>query len=161
MAENESKYHQTQDTPFLRALLLQDFGYLGIGQHADAIMQGTYQLHPDVDPYMQKFIAQLTVDPVVLSSPPIPLFYTTDEWQDGWQKTKERPSAGSDYLHYGHFKAGCTNDIIANFEATMASIPLLSRYLSSPWRKDVNCMLLKTGQRFQSRQTVHRTVSKP
>ena len=38
MEENESKYHQTQDTPFMQAPLLQDFGYLGIGPYADAVI---------------------------------------------------------------------------------------------------------------------------
>ena len=72
--ENESKYHQTQDTPFMQAPLLQDFGYLGLGPHADAVIQGTYHPHPDVDLYMKKFIAQLTVDPIIRSSPPVPIF---------------------------------------------------------------------------------------
>ena len=33
MDENESKYHQTQDMPFMQAPLLQDFGYLGLSPH--------------------------------------------------------------------------------------------------------------------------------
>ena len=143
MEENESKYHQTQDTPFMQAPLLQDFGYLGLGPHADAVIQGTYHPHPDVDPYTKKFIAHLTAEPVIRSSSPVPVFYTTNEWQAGWRKSKERTSAGSDYLHFGHFKAGCTNDIIANFEATMANIPLLSGYSPSRWRRAIDCMLLK------------------
>jgi hypothetical protein len=64
---------------------------------------------------------------------------------EGWmEKAKERTALGSDFMHFGHFIAGCTNDVIANFEATMANIPIISGY--SPkhwWQKAVDCMLLK------------------
>jgi hypothetical protein len=46
-------------------------------------------------------------------------------------------------MHFGHFKAGCTNDVVANFEATMANIPLLSGYSPKRWKRAVDCMLLK------------------
>jgi hypothetical protein len=52
-------------------------------------------------------------------------------------------------MHFGHFKAGCTNDIITNFEATMANIPLLSRYSPKRWQKAVDCMLLKREGNYQ------------
>jgi hypothetical protein len=49
---------------------------------------------------------------------------------------------GSSFIER-YFKAGCTNDIIANFEATMANIPILSGYVPRQWFKAVDCMLLK------------------
>jgi hypothetical protein len=46
-------------------------------------------------------------------------------------------------MHFGHFIAGYTNDVIANFEATMANIPIISGYSPKRWQKAVDCMLLK------------------
>jgi hypothetical protein len=46
-------------------------------------------------------------------------------------------------MHFGYFIAGCTNDVIANFEATMANILLMSGYSPKRWQKPINCMLLK------------------
>jgi hypothetical protein len=57
MVENESKYHQASQTPFIQPPLVHYFGYLGIGPSADAVMQGEYQIPPEVDSYMAKFIA--------------------------------------------------------------------------------------------------------
>ena len=61
--------------------LVHDFGYLGIGPSADAVMRGEYQIPPEVDSscYTAKFIAQLQKEPEILNAPPIKLYFTTDE----------------------------------------------------------------------------------
>jgi hypothetical protein len=46
-------------------------------------------------------------------------------------------------MHFGHFIAGCMNEVIANFEATMANIPIMSGYSPKRWQKAIDCMLLK------------------
>jgi hypothetical protein len=68
MIENESKYRQASQTPFMQNPLLQDFGYLGIGHHADSVMQGTYQTPLGVDPYSAMFIKQLQMEPAIANS---------------------------------------------------------------------------------------------
>lgn len=143
MVENERKYHQASGTPFMQPPLLNDFGYLGLGPQAEAVMKGEYQIPTGVDQYTAQFIQHLRMEPVIAQAPLIPVYFTTEEWKAGWKKVKERTATGSDFLHFGHFKAGCTNDIIANFEATMANIPLLSGYSPKRWQKAVDCMLLK------------------
>jgi hypothetical protein len=149
MTENESKYWQTSTTPFMQPPLLTDFGYLGIGQHAQDVLRGAYTVPPSVDMYTAKFIQHLHMEPAIESAQPISIFFTTEEWKAGWKKAKERTAVGSDFMHFGHFKAGCTNDVIANFEATMANIPLLSGYSPLRWKKVIDCMLLKREANYQ------------
>ena len=105
MTENENKYRQASLTPFMLNPLLQDFGYLGIGHHARSVMQGNYQVPPGVDPYTALFIEQLRMEPAITNSQPINIYFTTEEWKSGWQKIKERTATGSDFMHFGHFKA--------------------------------------------------------
>jgi hypothetical protein len=89
------------------------------------------------------------MEPKIQQAPPIPVFFTTEEWKAGWKKIKEHTATGSDFIHFGHFKAGCTNEITANFEATMANIPLLCGYSPKRWQKAVDCMLLKREGDFK------------
>ena len=77
MAENESKYHQASQTPFMQPPLVHDFGYLGIGPNAEAVMRGEYQIPPQVDLFTAKFIEQLQMEPEIANSPPIQLYCTT------------------------------------------------------------------------------------
>jgi hypothetical protein len=138
------------DTPFMTQLLLHDFGYMGIGPNANTVMRGEYDIPADVDSYTCKFIQHLAMEPVIQHASPIrTTYFTTEEWKQGWRKAKERTSSASDFLHFGHFKAGCTNDVIANFEATMANIPILSGYAPQRWRQAINCMLLKKPGEFR------------
>jgi hypothetical protein len=63
MAENESKYHQASQTPFMLPPLVNNFGYLGIGPHSDSVLQGEYHVPPKVDMYTTKFIQHLMMEP--------------------------------------------------------------------------------------------------
>jgi hypothetical protein len=113
-------------------------------------MQGNYLTPLGVDLYYSAmFIEQLQMKPAIVNLRPNNIYITTEEWKSGWQKIKEHTATGSDFWHSGHFKAGCTNDIITNFKATMANIPLLSRYSPPRWQKAVDCMLLKREGNYQ------------
>lgn len=85
----------------------------------------------------------------ITQAPPINMYFSMDEWVTGWKKAKERTATGSDFIHFGHIKAGCTNSIITNFEATMANIPLLSGYSPPRWQKTIDCMLLKQAGNYK------------
>jgi hypothetical protein len=148
MEENIQKFLQAMDTPFMTPPLLRNFRYMGLGPHATDVMLGQYNLPEGVDPYTRKFIHQLAMEPSIQQAPPIRTYFTTEEWKQGWRKSKERTSSASDFLHFRHFKAGCTNDVIANFEATMANIPILSGYAPRRWCKAIDCMLLKKPGEF-------------
>jgi hypothetical protein len=65
MTENETKDCQASFTPFIQEPLLHDFGYLGIGEHVNSVMQGSYTIPPNVDQYTAKFISQLQMDPAI------------------------------------------------------------------------------------------------
>jgi hypothetical protein len=149
MEETVQKFLQAMDTPFMTQPLLLNFGYMGLGPHAtEVLMMGQNDIPEGVDPYTSKFIHQLAMEPSIQQAPPIWTYFTTEEWKQGWWKSKERTSSASDFLHFRHFKAGCTNDVIANFEATMANIPILSGYAPRRWCKAIDCMLLKKPGEF-------------
>jgi hypothetical protein len=56
---------------------------------------------------------------------------------------KERTTTGSAFLHFGHFKAGVRDPVIADFEATMAHIPYATGYSPQQWQHVVDFELLK------------------
>lgn len=144
ITENKSKF---MDTPFMQQPLLGNFGYLGISSHAEVVMKGSYDIPDGVDSHTKKFTQQLAMEPAIQQDSPIQTYFTTEDWKQGWRKAKERMSSASYlFLHFGHFKAGCMNNIITNFEATMANIPILSGYIPRWWYEAVDCMLLKKTQ---------------
>jgi hypothetical protein len=73
LQENERRFNQAKDTPFLVPPLNDLIGTLGIGPHADAVLEGTFVAPPGTDPYAVKLLYHLKKDPAVDQAPPMPL----------------------------------------------------------------------------------------
>ena len=46
-------------------------------------------------------------------------------------------------MHFGSLMAGAQHDLVAELDATMTNIPLISGYSPTRWRKAIDAMLLK------------------
>ena len=46
-------------------------------------------------------------------------------------------------MHFGSLMAGAQSDLIAEFDATMTNIPLISGYSPERWRQAIDAILLK------------------
>jgi hypothetical protein len=68
---------------------------------------------------------------------------STQDYQNGWQKIKERTSAGGSTLHFGHCKSCAKDDDLSAMEAAFISIPLRSGYVFKAWKYGVDCVLPK------------------
>jgi hypothetical protein len=116
-------------------------GYLGIGPEADKILAGNYDRKPGTDNASATLLNHLAkVDPV---QPELPLGVSTQDYQDGWQKIKERTSAGGSTLHFGHCKSCAKYTDLSAMEAAFLSIPLCSGYMFKSWKYGVDCVLPK------------------
>jgi hypothetical protein len=88
LRENERRFNQAQDTPFLVPPLYDLIGPLGIGPHADAVLDGTFVAPPGTDPYAVKLLYQLKKDPSVDQAPPMPLDLSLAEYVRGWKRAR-------------------------------------------------------------------------
>ena len=149
MKENEAKFRQANNTPFMTSPLLDDFGYLPVGPNADAVLSGDYQPPADADPYAIRFLRHLKMSPKVLTAEPVSNIITTEQYIDGWKKAKERTACGSTVLNFSHFKAGILRPKIAEFEATMSHIPYSTGYSPRRYRQAIDAELLKKPDQFR------------
>ena len=46
------------------------------------------------------------------------------DWQQQWQKVKERTSSSESGIHFGHYKAGAKSDTISAFHALKSTLSL-------------------------------------
>jgi hypothetical protein len=143
LQENQRRFNQARDTPFLTSPLFEMIGPMGIGEHADAILAGTFVAPTGSDPYAVKLIAQLKRPPEVLAAPPMSVSLDSREYVKGWNKARERTSSGPSGLHFGHFKAGAAHTLIAEFDRLMAHIPYITGYSPQRWQHGTNVMLQK------------------
>ena len=144
---HQAKYHQTEDTPPMTFPLCEQLGYLGIGRHADDILDGKYQPAPGTDRYSQRLLQHLKRVPEYTQDEATGI--TTQEFQQGWRKMKERTSAGGQTLHFGHCKAIAENEELSEMEAAFLSIPMKSGYSYKLWERGVDCVLPKKKRQLR------------
>jgi hypothetical protein len=143
MEENEQRrFRQANDTPFMKSPLVEDFGYLGIGENARAVLEGTYIPPQGTNVYAAMLLEQLKI-PDRIRDNSLPAFIETEQFVQGWRHAKERTTTGSAFLHFGHFKAGTRDPVIAEFEATMAHIQYAMGYSPQRWQHVVDFELLE------------------
>jgi hypothetical protein len=104
--ENQRRFNQACDTPFMTHPLYNAVGPLGIGKGAQDILNGTFVFPAGTDPYAAKLIKQLQAPDCISSSEPLSVAITTEDHSSGWKRAKERTSSGPSGLHFGHFIAG-------------------------------------------------------
>lgn len=122
--------------------LVEEFGYLSVGENARAVMEGTHSPPRGTNKYAAMLLEQLKM-PEGIRSDPLSACITTEQFIQGWQHVKERTTTGSVFLHFGHFQAGVRDPVIADFEATMAHIPYAMGYSPKRWQHVVDFELLK------------------
>ena len=83
MQENEQRFCQAYDTPFMRSTLLEEFGYLGISLNVEAVLWGTYNPPPGTNRHAIMLLEQLQIPDRVCASPPVPPYITTEEFIQG------------------------------------------------------------------------------
>ena len=149
LQENERRFRQANDTPFMQPPLSEIVGHLGVGHTANNILRGTFVPPVGSDVYAVKLIRHLRMNEEVAQAPPMSTIITTEDHCDGWRRVRERTSSGPSGLHFGHFKAGTTHPLIADFEATMANIPFATGYSPSRWQKGTDVELVKKAGNYK------------
>ena len=71
---------KANDTPFMRSPLFEEFGYLGIGPNADAVLKGTYNPLPGTVNHAIMLLEQLQIPLRVCASSPVPPYIMTEEF---------------------------------------------------------------------------------
>jgi hypothetical protein len=80
--EHKHKYHQTENTPPMKAPIRQQLGYLGIGSEADDILNGRYTPRPGTDDALATLLTHLKK--VEGLTEDLLLGVSTADFQQGW-----------------------------------------------------------------------------
>jgi hypothetical protein len=142
-AEGTRRFSQTNGTPLMDPDFVQRVGYLAELPGADEILDGTFQPHPDMDPYAAQFLSHLKMEQAVRDSAPVSRAISTESYRASWAKMKSTTSSSPFGPTFVHYIAGSRDDQIADFDATMANIPYASGYGPDAWAKMIDVLIPK------------------
>ena len=143
IAENIARFSPAETTPPMTEPLVTDLGYLADTEAAQRILDGTYDIPPGLDPYAALLIHELRMPASIRNSPFVTSRVETSEHQQGWNKQKETISADPDGLTFSHYKAGASDDLIAQFDATLRSLPYQHGFTPAAWIPMTDVAILK------------------
>jgi hypothetical protein len=142
LQETSQRFNQAAPTPFMQTPLAHLAGPTGNTQYVEDILSGTAVIPEDIDEYAHRLILHLRY-PQNYDGITTVAELDVEMHKRGWQRARERTSAGPSRLHFGHFKAMATDEILAELSALMAFFPYKTGYSPERWRHGIQVMLMK------------------
>ena len=142
--ENDSRFSQSSDTRFMQPPLVNHLGYLAETPIADQILQGTYHPPEHLDKYTKKMIQELRMPDHLKNQPRTSATISTSEHIYAWRRQKESTASDSIAgISFTHYIAGTYDPTIAEFDATMRSLPYQYGFSPQNWQTISDVEILK------------------
>lgn len=139
--ENEKKYHQTDGKcPLMRGILHKHLGNTATTPEAKEILEGSYYRIPSFLPEAIKtFLRSCQTKNTTQSTSHN--YFSIEHYRNAWKAAKE--STGSGQVHFGHWKAGTSDDELIYLEWLLTIIPGKHGFSPRVWQCATDVMILK------------------
>lgn len=134
--ENNKRFRQASDTPFLSPEWIERLGTTGITSTASDILNGN---PPASSPTTTAFLNQFKF----LHNKKQSTTINETDFCAIWKTVREKASSSPSGLHHGHYKAICTDPILTSLFTKKANFIYTSGYSPKRWRKGINIMIEK------------------
>jgi len=136
-----AQFRKAHGSPFLHPPLLQDVGFLGCGEAAKAILDGSYQCPPNTDENTWLFIKALrwpTSCPDLIST-----ILNAEAFCAHWQKARKTTSSSFSGLHFGHYKSAASAPDLAHLHARFTQLVFMTGISLSQYQSGLQVILEK------------------
>ena len=141
MFENQTRFLQAKNTPFLSPPLLEEVGLLGNSDAAEKILKGTYH-HQDLHHMTNEYIKFLKMPSHIKTNETLKTF-DINEHIKGWKKAKETTASEPHRLSFSHYKAAINHPDLAAFDYILREIPFRTGFSPKPWQLITDLQIYK------------------
>jgi hypothetical protein len=146
MAENISRFSQSESTPVMTEPLVSLLGYLADGPSVDNILNGCFTPPSNCDPHAVKLLQHLSIPDKVRSSTPASTTISVQDHINLWKKQKEFTTADPQGLTFSHYKAAIQDATLAEFDSKLRSLPYQHGFVPELWKSITDVEILKKAQ---------------
>jgi len=147
LTEYEKRLRLAQNRGLMIPPLVYDFGYLGVGDYSQQVLESTYVPPPGTPEATRKWFEQLSYRD--RDNPTWAPELTFDEFQHCWSRVRSRTAPGYSGLYANQFKSTMCNSYIAQFDHEMACYPFQTGYSPARWRIGLDAVIpKKIGNNF-------------
>jgi hypothetical protein len=138
--ELRQRFNQAAQTPFCVSPLLDAVGPLGTSVKAQHIIDGTFIIPENCDPWAAKLIPFLSY---AFPDTEFPMEHSLHHHKAGWQKVRERTLAGISGLTIPQMKAHLQDNFNVLVDTIFVRLPYQYGFSPARWRKGIDVMLEK------------------
>jgi hypothetical protein len=146
LEENETRFSQSEKTPPMLPLTIDELGILGDTDAIEEILAGNYVSPQGTDKYMAELLEQMRMPKAILECVQeeglISTTITEVENQSGWKK-RRLASAESSGLTMDHHAAGCEDPLLNEIDTLFRQLPYHHGFSPDSWQRITDVEILK------------------
>ena len=148
---HHKRFYLAEEAPICQGELRGEFGYSGVSPAAKAVLEDKYVCPEGTDEATRDIFKEVARIRLQVPKNSAEYRITKEKWQAKWKKTKEETSSSQSGLHFGHYIAGASSDVISQYHAMKVSLAIGGLGLSR-WSNGLSVMLEKLfGERLVSK----------
>ena len=132
------------EAPICSGRLFDDLGYTARTDAAKAVLEGTYEAPEGADQATLALFTEVANIRRRVPKDSVPISINPQQWRRYWKAVNEETSSSESGLHFGHYIAGCTSDIITTYHSARVSVVIAHAIQLERWSRGLSVMLEKT-----------------
>ena len=132
------------EAPICNGYLFEEFGYTANTRAGQAVLDGTYVAPDGTDHATMELFAEVAAIRQRVPQDSVSICITPQQWKRYWQVVNEETSLSESGLHFGHYVAGSTSDIILYYHTARVTTVIAHAIQLERWSRGLSVMLEKT-----------------
>jgi hypothetical protein len=137
------RFKLARDNPASTGKIFDDIGYLGDTTCSRAILEGTYDFPPEMDPHLRMLFEEAHRIFSLKSTEEISNFVSTEDFQYFWSRADETIQSSYSHIHFGHYKAIARDKYLSALQAAKLSLAAKTGIPMERWGHSLTILLEK------------------
>ncbi len=110
---HRKRFFLAEEAPICSGILWETFGYNADSWAGEEVLEGSFIFDEDADEATQDLFREIAVTQESVPKDSVRDVVTKGEWGNFWRKAREETSSSVSGLHFSHYKAGVSSDLIS------------------------------------------------
>ena len=137
------RFYLAEQAPICKGKLRGEFGYMANSSSSQAVLDGQYKYSEDFDAGTRELLEEVTRIKALVQGNAVDTCVRRPRWIAKWRKAKERTSYSHSGLHFSHYIAGASSQLLSHHHALKASICSKHGFSLERWKEGLTCILEK------------------
>eukprot|EP00956_Cyclotella_meneghiniana_P011480 scaffold16146_cov116-Cyclotella_meneghiniana.AAC.1 len=128
------RFYLAEQAPICKGRLRGDFGYMANTRSAQSVLSGTYEYPDDIHQGTKDILEEIGEIRSIVPKNSVSTDLRRPAWKEKWRGSKEKTSSSLSGLHFGHYIAGSSSEVISHHHSLKATICLKRGFAIDRWK---------------------------